>query len=633
VIFDGLVKMKKWLKLAIGGCVAAACSASGGNRSSDLLPGEGTGGGSSIVVGNAGSSSFADVVVPTCSDACQDFPAAAIIDSGAPANAAALFGDPSNSTSGGLCILEPQAGSLFPANWLRPRIRFSAPAGLDLFEIRLSTPKEANHLVVYTKENPFKLPQDIWQGLATNVHEEDITVAVRAVSSSGGGTPVGAESSFKIAPVSARGSMVYWATTSTQKGDAYAWLDGFGVGEEGVVVALRQPQVTFSPMRDMAGNIRGAEFGAQQGRVSCIGCHTSTPDGNAALFDDHWPWGIAIASVLEGSVGQTPDYVTPAGQAALSQAWLGVMATSTAYWSGDRHLVVTSFGGTRTTGFGTVGGPNGDQIGENFSIQPNARLAWINVSAPGSAAPATQSGYDLIRWLGQQQGTAYGFITRTGDTRGAMTPDWSDDGSTIVYVSTVAGRDGRLATGEADLYSVPFNDGQGGTATPIAGASEAGVAEYYPAISPDGKLVAFNRVGNVASEMYYNSASEVFVVPAAGGTALRLEANSPVSCLNVTSPGVINSWPKWSPLPISTNGRTYYWLIFSSAREPSVQIQGSTDAPVKDPRGSQLYITAVVVEGDTIETYPAIYLWNQRTTTSNHTPAWDVFHIPPVPVY
>ena len=40
-------------------------------------------------------------------------------------------------------------------------------------------------------------------------------------------------------------------------------------------------------------------------------------------------------------------------------------------------------------------------------------------------------------------------------------------------------------------------------------------------------------------------------------------------------------------------------------------------------------MTAVVVEGGNITTYPALYLWNQPAAEANHTPAWDVFAIPP----
>ncbi len=45
----------------------------------------------------------------------------------------------------------------------------------------------------------------------------------------------------------------------------------------------------------------------------------------------------------------------------------------------------------------------------------------------------------------------------------------------------------------------------------------------------------------------------------------------------------------------------------------------------------QLYVTAIVTQpGVTPKTYPALYLWNQPPTESNHTPSWDNFKIPPV---
>jgi hypothetical protein len=318
-----------------------------------------------------------------------------------------------------------------------------------------------------------------------------------------------------------------------------------------------------------------------------------------------------------------PSYVTEAGAAALKQAWLGASTTSPGLWNAQQRIVVTSFGSPEATGWGTA--PS--SIGQSYSSQPNARLAWINLAAQAASPPPAQ-GHDLITWLTAQTGTAYGFIERQGDTRGAMMPDLANDGQKIVYVSTNAGKDGRLSTGEADLFTVPFGGGSGGPAAGVPGAAEPNIGEYYPAFSPDGNLIAFNRVGSLASELYYNRDSEVFVIPSAGGTPLRLAANDPPACLGATSPGIINSWPKWSPLALTVQGRTYYWLIFSSAREPSVEINGPD---VKDKRGSQLYITAIVVENGQIQTYPAIYLWYQRRTTSNHTPAWDVFRIPPVP--
>jgi hypothetical protein len=628
---------RSFLVTVCGLAFALSCSAGGGGNK--VNAGGSAGAGGSGLVGGAGGSinpnldggisgaSGDDLVTPNCTSNCQDFPADPILDddpAGAPpANAPSLFGDPGSDTPGSFCILEPETGTLFPANWLRPRIRFTPPPGTDLFEIRLATPKEANTLVIYTKSSSYALPKEVWDAVAQNVHEEDIAVTIRAVSSASPATPVSGQTSFRIAPVRARGSMVYWATTSTSKGDQYAWLDGFSVGEEGVIEALRLAQVAFSPVLDQGGNPSGSEANQPQGHVDCIGCHTSTPDGSAVLFTEHWPWSNAIASVEEQSVGAVPSYVTEAGSAALKQAWLGVTTTASALWNDQSRIVVTSFANSGETGWGTA--PS--SIGQSFSDQPAARLAWINVSAQAPAAPA-QSGSEFIQWVASLKGNAYGFIERQGDARGAMMPDLSDDGQKIVYVSTNAGKDGRIGSGEADLFTVGYNGGNGGPAAGVTGASEAGVGEYYPAFSPDGKLIAFNRVGHLNAELYYNKDSEVFVVPSEGGTAERLRANDPPACLGAPSPGIVNSWPKWSPLALTVGNRTYYWLIFSSAREPSVQITGPA---VKDTRGSQLYVSAVVVEGGKVQTYPAIYLWNQRRTTSNHTPAWDVFKIPPVP--
>jgi hypothetical protein len=120
----------------------------------------------------------------------------------------------------------------------------------------------------------------------------------------------------------------------------------------------------------------------------------------------------------------------------------------------------------------------------------------------------------------------------------------------------------------------------------------------------------------LGANMYDQPAAEVFVVPSQGGLAVRLAANDAPACLGAPSPGLTNSWPKWSPQASTVGGRTYYWLIFSSKRELGIP---------------QLYMTGVVEEGGQLTTHGAVYLWNQPPAENNHTPAWDVFEIPPVP--
>jgi hypothetical protein len=120
--------------------------------------------------------------------------------------------------------------------------------------------------------------------------------------------------------------------------------------------------------------------------------------------------------------------------------------------------------------------------------------------------------------------------------------------------------------------------------------------------------------------MYFNPAAEVWVVPAAGGTATRLAANDPPACTPAVKPntrvypdktGWDNSWAKWSPEVGLADDKHYYWLIFSSYRYD-----------VSPPRG-QLYMTAVVSRNSCI--CPAD---NSSGRRPNDTPSWDVFRIP-----
>src|SRR5262245_43909790 len=86
----------------------------------------------------------------------SDFPAGPILDTTGgmmvPGNVADLFGPAgSGAQSGGPCLIEPETGALFPRDWLRLRVRYAAPAGQNLFEIRLHVGNQTNDLVVYTR--------------------------------------------------------------------------------------------------------------------------------------------------------------------------------------------------------------------------------------------------------------------------------------------------------------------------------------------------------------------------------------------------------------------------------------------------------------------------------------------------
>ncbi len=94
-----------------------------------------------------------------------------------------------------------------------------------------------------------------------------------------------------------------------------------------------------------------------------------------------------------------------------------------------------------------------------------------------------------------------------------------------------------------DLYRIPFNGGKGGKPEPVEGASNNGMSNYFAKFSPDGKWIVFCKA---KSFMLLQPDSELYIVPAGGGEARRLECNT----------SRMNSWHSWSP-----NGK---WLVFSS---------------------------------------------------------------------
>jgi Flp pilus assembly protein TadD len=133
---------------------------------------------------------------------------------------------------------------------------------------------------------------------------------------------------------------------------------------------------------------------------------------------------------------------------------------------------------------------------------------------------------------------------------------WSPDQSFIVFARAKA-RDpyppGQPASRFAndpnetqiqyDLYRIPFNEGKGGKPERIVGASENGMSNNFPKVSPDGKWIVWVQNKN---GLLMRPDSKLYIVPSSGGEARPLRSNLKT----------MNSWHSFSP-----NGR---WLVFSS---------------------------------------------------------------------
>jgi len=647
---------------------------------------------------------------------CLDFPEAPIIGEGVPPNAPTLFGAPENFTPGGLCVLEPQLGvggkpgAMLPANWVRPRFRVGGvPAGIDLLEIRIHSAAEAHDLVAYTKYSPvggvapsWYLPKNIWAGtapadanpprasgygFANNAAGTAVTVTIRGINSVSPGMPVGMQGELNIAPVVATGSMVFWTVNSGKVTADSSKLLGFAVGDEGVANALTLKDVKWTGEIGEDGAVLRGFYDVEplkdfkNGDVRCIGCHTTVPDatgGAAVLFGDDWPWSLAGATLNGGAV---PTTLAAGAQAIMRTPWWGQQHMSLAHWTTGDHTIVTSYGSTFMSGKartkpwealpaykGTDGATADDKVKWH-------QLAWINADYNAAIPVTISTGNDYGKpelemrntMVTAAKGAAGGWdIIATSDKNVSdVSPNLSHDGKTIVYVTSDYTPDGHpdATATTADVRTVPYNNRAGGTSAALAGASDPNLLEYYPSFSQDDKLIAFTQAPKPGTASpdgpYYNRFGKIMVVPAAGGTATELAANDPGTCGgdNVAT-GIINSWPKWSPdaVPVKANGKTYYFLVFSSGRKygdefsKQFSLEVNTASSFKGlSQSSQLYLAAVVVDdaSGAITTYPAVYIWNQNRTPgadgmaaslaySNLTPAWDPIKlpdlvIPPVP--
>ena len=170
-------------------------------------------------------------------------------------------------------------------------------------------------------------------------------------------------------------------------------------------------------------------------------------------------------------------------------------------------------------------------------------------------------------------------------------PNWSPDGKEIMFTGASRYYSASIENSQSvmikpedaaefiskkkdfkfDLYRLDFNEGAGGVAKPIPGASGNNLSNYFARYSPDGKWVVFCQAKNF---MLLQPDSRLYIMPAKGGTPRLMNCNQ----------SKMNSWHSWSP-----NGK---WMVFSSKN--------------KGPY-TQLYLTHIDEQGNDS---PAVLLEN-----------------------
>jgi tetratricopeptide (TPR) repeat protein len=277
---------------------------------------------------------------------------------------------------------------------------------------------------------------------------------------------------------------------------------------------------------------------------TCANCHSFSGDGKTMGIDIDGPANdkglYSIAPVRRHISIQNKDIVQWNSDGQVGQTRVGFMSQV----SPDGRFVVSTFAG-----------PSLD-VPKTYYVTNFKDYRFLQVFYPTRG---------ILEWYNRATGLRQP-LPGADDPHYVQTDGvWSPDGKTIVFARAVArdprepgqppatrANDPNETQIQYDLYRIPFNDGKGGTPERIVGASQNGMSNNFPKVSPDGRWIVFGQCHN---GQLMRPDSQLYIVPFSGGVARRLRANTPL----------MNSWHSFSP-----NGR---WLVFSSkARSPYTQM-------------------------------------------------------------
>lgn len=284
----------------------------------------------------------------------------------------------------------------------------------------------------------------------------------------------------------------------------------------------------------------------------CVGCHAITRDGSVFStsfeFDTHW--ATAQVSSKENPIGYTRG--GPADAASLGNF--------TAFTPDGAFLLATD----------------------------GARLRAFDMKAASAVQVAS-------------------FTTTKPATHIAISPK---DGKTVLYVEDLVGtNDTHVMRGR--IMQITWDGVAKGFSAPKTLLEDQAGSVYYPAISPDGEWVLYNRA--TTGDSYSNAGAEIW--------AMRLDGSIKSVKLAAANkgPNLSNSWPRWAPFASDDgDGHLRYYFTFSSVRgygalAGAPQLWLSTFDPSRaaaDP------------------STPAVWLPMQLPALHNHAAQWTEVFVP-----
>ena len=415
-------------------------------------------------------------------------------------------------------IIYPPDGAVFPPEIAAPTFRWEdRHADPDAWLVAFRFFDRADYLEYRSQSATWTVPDEVWETVKERSREQEVEVAISGIREAGGQTVV------------SRGCV----TISTSRHAV------------GAPVFFREVNLPFiEAVKNPAAHIRW-RFGSIASKRPppivleklpvCGNCHSFSADGSL--------------------LGMDIDYANDKGSYAIAAVDREITLEKDAIitWSDYRRE-----DGDPTFGLLSQVSPDGryvvSTVKDRSVFVATDDLAFSQLFFPFKGILAV---YD-------RQTGAFEALPGADDPRFVQSnANWSPDGTSIVFARSEAydlkkllDKSKVLLSPEEceeflkggrrfryDLYRIPFNEGRGGKAEPIEGASNNGMSNYFPRFSPDGKWIVFCKAD---SFMLLQPDSELYIIPAEGGEARRMRCNT----------SRMNSWHSWSP-----NGK---WLVFSS---------------------------------------------------------------------